>query len=208
MDPVSMALRVYGDLPSTCPCPFTARELAELESRNEMLVYLPSGISMSELCRRAGIQSNVNFDNDRLIRNVMVQESHWFICSSAKTPELMYHSGQAARRAFEDEGLHGMDMRRYLAMCLLFRHRFDALPDQTYWCFLLSGAYDRSGISIVGFDAHGVLSHHGWMRNFKSKFTGARYVVLAPRIEIVPETEHLPRAYRGQRRDGCEAGMD
>jgi hypothetical protein len=83
------------------------------------------------------------------------------------------------------------------------------LPDRLYWVFLHSGSYDRSGISVVGFDVHGVLNHHGWMKNFKAKFAGSRYVCIAPRIEVTLDTEALPRAYRAQRGwQGQEAAMD
>ena len=121
---------------------------------------------------------------------------------------MMYRSAVAAKRAFEDDGLHGMDVRRWLAFAATYRLRFSKLPDQCYWTFLLSGSYDRSGVSIIGFDANGTVSHHGWMKDFKAKFVGSRYVVLPPRIEVTTETESLPRAYRGAGRSGREADMD
>lgn len=198
---------LYGEAPAV-PCPFTPRELAELERTNELLVYVPARVTANQLCDRWGLARSVDFDADRLIRYAMVSEAHWFVASAAATPELMYRSGVAARRAYEDEGLHGMDVRRYLAFAATFRLMHGALPDQTYWTFLHSGAYDRSGVSIIGFDAHGVLSHHGWMRDFKAKFVGSRYAVLAPRVDIVPDTIDLPRAYRGGGRAGREADMD
>jgi hypothetical protein len=199
---------LYGNI-KIAPCPFTQREVSELEERNELLIYLPAGLQMKEMCSRWEIQSNVDFDNEKMIRNVMTNEDHWFVTSASKTPELIYHSAQAAKRFYEDDGLHGMDFRRYLAFAATFRLRFDALPDKAYWTFLLSGSYDRSGISVVGFDVHGILNHHGWMKNFKAKFVGTRYVVLAPRIEVTKETESLPRAYRGDRSlRGQEAAMD
>jgi hypothetical protein len=199
---------LYGEIPIS-PCPFTERELAELDHCNELLVYLPAQLSMSELCTRFGIRVNVNFENETLIRNVMVNEDQWFITSAQKTPELMYQTGISAKRNYEDEGLHGMDFRRYLAFAATFKYKFGQFPDQTYWTFLLSGSYDRSGVSIIGFDAKGVLNHHGWMKNFKAKYVGSRYVVIAPRIEIEPETEDLPRARRGRRgSQGKEADME
>ena len=144
-----------------------------------------------------------------MIKNVMIQEDQWFITSASKTPELLYQSGVAAKRIYEDEGLHGMDLRRYLAFVATFKERFNELPDQTYWTFLLSGSYDRSGVSIVGVDVYSVLSHHGWMKDFKAKFVGSRYVVLPPRIEITSATQALPRAYRGRKdKAGREASMD
>lgn len=199
---------LYGTV-EIAPCPFTARELDELENRNEMLVYLPAALSPKEMCRRWQIKCNVDFDNEKMIRSVMMTENQWFITSASKTPELIYQSAQVTKRIYEDDGLHGMDLRRYLAFVAAFRHRFDTYPDQAYWTFLLSGSYDRSGISVVGFDAHGVLNHHGWMKNFKAKFVGSRYVVIAPRIEVTEETELLPRAYRGEKgARGQEAAMD
>jgi hypothetical protein len=200
-------LALYG-APPEVPCPFTDAELEELDRLGEILVYVPARITANQMCERWGMKSNINFDADRLIRYAMTSESHWFVASASPTPELMYRSAVAARRTFEDEGLHGMDIRRYLAFAATFRQRFGKLPDQAYWTFLHSGAYDRSGISILGFDAHGVLSHHGWMKDFKAKFVGSRYVVLAPRLEIRPETADLPRAYRGGGRAGREADMD
>jgi hypothetical protein len=207
---VLVAVRqLYGDR-EIAPCPFLPEEVAELEASGEMLVYVPAGLSAKELCQLAGLRANVDFDNEaKMIRNVMVNEAHWFITAAASAPELLYRSGQFARRLYEDEGLHGLDLRRYLAFCASYRQRFDHLPDQAYWTFLLSGSYDRSGTSIVGFDAHGVLSHHGWMRNFRAKFVGSRYAVLAPRIEITPETARLVRARRGRGGpDGAEASME
>jgi hypothetical protein len=199
---------LYGDIPIT-PCPFTAAEIDELALHNELLVYLPAKLSMSELCTRFGIHTNVNFEHENLIRNTMVNEDQWFITSAQKTPELMYRTGVAAKRIYEDEGLHGMDFRRYLAFAATFKYHFGEFPDQTYWTFLLSGSYDRSGVSIIGFDAKGILNHHGWMKNFKAKYLGSRYVVIAPRIEVVPETEELSRAYRGKRgSQGKEAEME
>lgn len=189
---------LYGDV-SISPCPFTQTELKELDRYNELLVYLPAKLSMRDLCTQLGIRANVNFENESMIRNAMVNEDLWFITSAQKTPELMYQTGVNSKRIYEDEGLHGMDFRRYLAFAATFKYKFGQFPDQTYWTFLLSGSYDRSGVSIIGFDSRDVLSHHGWMKNFKAKFLGSRYVVIAPRVEILPETEGLPRARRGRR---------
>lgn len=179
-------------------CPFTEEEISELEKTDELLVYLPANLSMGELCDLFGIKANVNFDNERMIKNVMSKEDQWFITSANKTPELLYTSAKTAQRLYEDEGLHGMDFRRYLAFAGTFKDKFGEFPDNTYWTFLLSGSYDRSGVSIVGFDSQGILSHHGWMRDFKAKFCGSRYVVLPPRVELTQETEKLQRAYRGK----------
>jgi hypothetical protein len=199
---------LYGNI-DIAPCPFTEKERAELAENGEMLVYVPSGITPAQMCKNWGIRANVDFENEKMIRTVMNTEDQWFATSSAKTPELIYQSGQAAKRIYEDDGLHGMDLRRYLAFVATFRARFDVLPDKLYWVFLHSGSYDRSGISVVGFDAHDVLNHHGWMRNFKAKFTGSRYVCIAPRIEVTADTEDLSRAYRAKRGwQGQEAGMD
>ncbi|MBW4511118.1 MAG: hypothetical protein KME64_32075 [Scytonematopsis contorta HA4267-MV1] len=199
---------LYGDIPIS-PCPFTDAEIKELENTQELLVYLPAKISMSELCEKFGIKANVNFETETMIRNVMVNEDQWFVTSVDKNPELIYRSGVAAKRIYEDEGIHGMDFRRYLAFVATFKYKFGYYPDQTYWTFLLSGSYDRSGVSIIGFDSQGVLNHHGWMKNFKAKYLGSRYVVIAPRVEIVPETLELTRAYRGRRDSECkEADMD
>jgi hypothetical protein len=205
-DHVALARQLYGVEPS--PCPFTPDELLDLGRTGELAVYVPARLTAAEMCRRFGFAANVDFDADRLIRYAMTAEDHWFVASSSKTPELMYRSAVAARRVYEDEGLHGMDVRRYLAFCATYRLRFGVLPDQIYWTFLHSGTYDRSGISIIGFDAHGVLNHHGWMKDFKAKFVGSRYIVLAPRLEVTSETASLPRAYRGGGRAGREADMD
>ena len=199
---------LYGDI-DVAPCPFTAKERAELDAADEMLVYLPAGISAGQMCKQWGIRANIDFENEKMIRTVMNTESHWFATSKVKTPELIYQSGQAAKRIYEDEGLHGMDLRRYIAFAATFQARFDTLPDKTYWVFLHSGSYDRSGISVVGFDVHGVLNHHAWMKNFKAKFAGSRYICLAPRIEVTADTEAVPRSYRGKPGwQGQEAGMD
>ncbi|MGQ4647819.1 hypothetical protein [Lyngbya aestuarii] len=189
---------LYGDIPISL-CPFTEREIAELEYNNELLVYLPAKLSMSELCKQFEINANVNFKHETMIRNAQKNEDQWFITSASKTPELIYQTGISAKRIYEDEGLHGMDFRRYLAFVATFKYKFDCFPDQTYWTFLLSGSYDRSGVSVVGFDSQGVLNHHGWMKNFKAKYVGSRYIVIAPRIEVLPETEQLQRASRGKR---------
>lgn len=198
---------LYGE-GAAVACPFTAAELAELDRTRELLVYVPPRITANQMCARWDLPHSIDFDGDRLIRYAMVSEGHWFVASASATPELMYRSGVASRRIYEDEGLHGMDVRRYLAFAATFRLMHGALPDQAYWTFLHSGAYDRSGISIIGFDSHGVLSHHGWMKDFKAKFVGSRYAVLAPRVDIVPDTIDLPRAYRGGGRIGREADMD
>jgi hypothetical protein len=198
---------LYGTPPQT-PCPFTPAEIAELDRTNEILVYVPALMTAGDMCTRWGLRANVDFAADRLIRYAMTTESHWFVTSASATPELIYRSGVAARRSFEDEGLHGMDVRRYLAFAATYRLLFGALPDHAYWTFLHAGAYDRSGVSIIGFDSHGVLSHHGWMKDFKAKFVGSRYAVLAPRLEVLPHTAELPRAYRGGGRLGREADMD
>jgi len=199
---------LYGDV-EVAPCPFTEKEIAELDKTDEILVYLPKRLKPKELCEMWGIPANVDWDAEKMIRSIMVAEDQWFITSGSKTPELIFKSGQYAQRLYEDQGLHGLDMRRYLAFCATFRRIHGEWPDQAYWSFLTSGSYDRSGISIVGFDKHGVLNHHGWMRNFKSKFCGSRYCVIAPRIEITPDTFDLPRARRGERaREGLEADMD
>ena len=173
---------VYGSAQAD-PCPFAETERAEFEAAEgagELLVYLPSGATPAQLCERWRIRANIDFENEAMIQTRLKDESHWFRTSTSKTPELLHRSGIEAKRKYEGAGLHGFDLRRYLAFAAAFRHRFGELPDQRYWCFLLSGSYDRSGISVVGFNANGVLSHHGWMRNFRGKFTGSRYAMLAP----------------------------
>jgi len=208
MEDKQIITALYGNI-EVAPCPFTAAERQELDAHGEMLVYIPAGIKPAEMCKRWGIRANIDFENEKMIRTVMNNEDQWIVTSKSKTPELINQSGVAAKRIYEDDGLHGMDLRRYLAFVATFRARFDDLPDRLYWVFLHSGSYDRSGISVVGFDAFGVLNHHGWMKNFKAKFTGSRYVCIAPRIEVTVDTEDLPRAYRarpGWR--GQEAGMD
>lgn len=209
MDTAEYIEKLYG-IGKFSPCPFTVAEISEMTTTKELLIYLPAKWTSEELCDRFGIRSNVCFSHERMIRNVMTNEDQWFIASANKTPELIFKSAAYAAHVYEREGLHGMDLRRYLAFSATFRMMHGSLPDNTYWTFLLSGSYDRSGISIVGFDTNEVLSHHGWMRNFKSKFCGSRYVVLAPRIEITPETATLSRAYRGKGAnfDGQEAAMD
>lgn len=199
---------LYGDV-VPAPCPFTQEEIAELKETNELLIYLPKGLTPQEMCQRWDIPCNIDFKGERLIRTVMTTEDQWFLASAEERPELLYVSGQQAARIYQDEGLHGMDLRRYLAFAATFRLHFGRLPDQAYWTFLHSGSYDRSGISVAGFDRHGCLNHHGWMRNFKAKFAGSRYVVLAPRIEVVKETADIPRARRGQPGwRSLEASMD
>ncbi|MEI2582539.1 hypothetical protein [Scytonema sp. PRP1] len=198
---------LYGDI-AISECPFTEEEIGELSKTNELLIYLPAKLTMQQLCDRFGIKANVNFENETMIRNTMVSEDQWFIASNSKTPELINETGLFSKRVYEDEGLHGMDLRRYLAFAATFKYYFDEFPDQTYWCFLLSGSYDRSGVSVVGFDAKGVLSHHGWMKNFKAKYCGSRYIVIAPRIEILRSTKSLKRARRGNgSAEGKEASM-
>ena len=186
---------IYG-LKSFSPCTFTKKEQEELEHTNELIVYLPSNISPEELCDKFEIKTNINFKNEKMIRTVMDDEDQWFITAAGKTPELLHQTANEAKRIYERKELHGMDLRRYLAFIATFKQTFGEFPDEKYWSFLLSSSYDRSGISIVGFDKNGVLSHHGWMKNFKSKFVGSRYVVLPPRIEILPETEIITRSYR------------
>lgn len=186
--------QIYGvEIP---PCPFTSKEITELPKTSELLVYLPANASVADLCELASIDMNINYHTERMIYNVMVNEDQWFITSTSPTPELLYQEAKKARRIYEDQGLYGMDLRRYLAFVIAFKFNTGELPDQRYWTFLLAGNYDRSGVSIVGFDRHGILSHHGWMKDFKAKFAGSRYVVLPPRLEITPETEKLERAYR------------
>lgn len=200
--------RLYGK-EDFASCTFTEKEISELQQTDELLVYLPANLSMGELCDLFGIGANVNFDNEKMIRNVMSKEDQWFVTSANKTPELLYSSGRNSQRIYEDEGLYGMDFRRYLAFAGTFKDKFGEFPDNTYWTFLLSGSYDRSGVSVVGFDSHGVLSHHGWMRDFKAKFCGSRWVVLPPRVELTQETEKLQRAYRGKNSvAGMEAATD
>jgi hypothetical protein len=199
---------LYGDI-KPAPCPFTKEEIAELESTGEVLVYVPKAMTPREMCQRWGISANVDLESEKMIRSVMVAEDQWFVTSASPTPEMIYQSGQAAQRLYEDQGLHGLDFRRYLAFAATYKLLRDEWPDKLYWTFLLSGSYDRSGVSVVGFDKHGVLSHHGWMKNFKAKFCGSRYACIAPRIEITRDTADLPRARRGSKaRENREADMD
>jgi hypothetical protein len=208
MDDKQIITELYGNI-EVAPCPFTKAECQELDDNGEMLIYIPAGIKPAEMCKRWGIPANIDFEHEKIIKTCMNSEDQWVVTSKSKTPELMNQTAQAAKRTYEDDGLHGMDLRRYLAFAATFRARFDVLPDRLYWVFLHSGSYDRSGISVVGFDAHGVLNHHGWMKNFKAKFAGSRYVCIAPRIEVTLDTEELPRAYRGRPGwRGQEAGMD
>ncbi|MEM7725593.1 MAG: hypothetical protein AAF208_04390 [Cyanobacteria bacterium P01_A01_bin.45] len=204
---VNYVRSLYGEI-DISECPFIEEEINELSETNELLVYLPAKLTMQDLCNKFNIRANVNFENETMIRNTMVSEDQWFIVSNAKTPELINKTGIFAKRVYEDEGLHGMDFRRYLAFAATFRYHFGELPDQTYWCFLLSGSYDRSGVSVVGFDSKGVLSHHGWMKNYKAKYCGSRYIVIPPRVEILRSTKSLKRSRRGDgSAEGKESGM-
>ncbi|MBW4427754.1 MAG: hypothetical protein KME50_25765 [Nostoc desertorum CM1-VF14] len=203
----SYVKNLYGDI-AISECPFTEEERNELSKMNELLIYLPAKLTMQQLCDKFGIKANINFENETMIKNTMVSEDQWFIASNSKTPELINETGIFSKRVYEDEGLHSMDLRRYLAFAATFKYYFGEFPDQTYWCFLLSGSYDRSGVSVVGFDAKGVLSHHGWMKNFKAKYCGSRYIVIPPRIEILRSTKSLKRARRGNgSAEGKEASM-
>jgi hypothetical protein len=207
-DVKEVARKLYG-IGDVADCPFTEAEIAEMEQTNEMLVYLPKRITPKQMCDMWGIPANVDFDNERMVKTVMNAEDQWFVTSASSRPELMYISGQQAKRIYEDEGLHGLDLRRYVAFAATYKFLYDELPDKTYWTFLHSGSYDRSGISVVGFDRFGILNHHGWMRNFKAKFAGSRYCVIAPRIEVTRETCNVPRAYRGKPGwQSMEAAMD
>jgi hypothetical protein len=179
-------------------CPFSDEELAELDSLQEILVYLPGRESMQELCKRFSIRSNIDFRHEHLIRCVMTSEDQWFIAARQPVPELLYMTAHHAKRIYEDEGLYGMDLRRYLAFVGTYQAITGSYPDQQYWTFLLSGSYDRSGVSIVGFDHRGILNHHGWMKNFRAKFVGSRYIVLPPRVDRSAPSLLLKRAYRGR----------
>ena len=195
------------------PCPFTDMEIAELEAERdpmdaskprEMLVFLPKKLGPAALCEMWGMQSNLNFEVDSLVRTVMKAVDQWFIASTSRVPEHMYKTGDWIiefynRKRFMsgEQRLHGMDIRRYITFAGYHRELFGQLPDEAYWNFLWGASYDRSGILVSGFK-RGILNSHGWMKNWHAKFCGSRYITLAPREEINPETEHLRRVYRYQ----------
>jgi hypothetical protein len=206
-----MVYSIYGTTEiAVKPCPFTQAEIGELESTNEMLIYVPQEISEGQMIEAGKLVCGFNWDIDKnMIRSPMTDESHWLICSASPIPEMLGQSTQVISRVYEDEGLDGMDFRRYLAFVLTYHHLFNEYPDFRQWCLLVGGNYDRSGISLVGFDKYGHFGHHGWMKNFKAKMSGGRYVVFPPRKHITPETEQLQRARRGKRdKVGHDAGVD
>lgn len=206
------------------PCPFTDSEIDELahfrdpedfSKPREMLVFLPKNLAPDALCGMWGIKSNMNFANDGLVNVTMKDVDQWFITSTSRIPEFLSKSGDWIIDFYKgkmngEQRLHGMDIRRYLMFCGFHFEHFGRFPDQGYWNFLWATAYDRSGILVSGFDRFGVLSSHGWMKNWSSKFSGSRYVVLPPRDEVHPETEKIERVYRyddkgrnaGRRADG------
>jgi hypothetical protein len=63
---------------------------------------------MKQLCEHFKIESNVNFDNEKLISNTMVHEDQWFIASNVKHPEMLYQQATKAKESYEKEGLWGM----------------------------------------------------------------------------------------------------
>lgn len=176
--------------------PFTREEIKELNELNELLVYLPANISETELLNKLNLRCNINFNYEKNIKSISRHEEQWFIASANKIPEMLNVNAIRAKNIYDKKCLNGMDFRRYLAFLGSFYFKFGFLPDQGYWTFLLAGNYDRSGLSIIGFDRNGILSHQGWMKNFNSKFAGHRYVILPPRIEINDETVLLKRDYR------------
>ena len=89
-------------------CPFTNNEIIELQSTNELLIYLPADWTMKQLCEHFKIESNINFDNEKLISNVMVKEDQWFIVSNSSHPEMLYEHATKARIVYDEEGLWGM----------------------------------------------------------------------------------------------------
>lgn len=192
------------------PCPFTQDEIDELEATNEMLIYVPQEISEGHMIEAGKFVCGFNWEVDKgMIRSPMTDESHWLVCSASPIPEMMGQSTQTISRVYEDEGLDGMDFRRYLAFILTYHHLHNEYPDFRQWTLLVGGNYDRSGISLVGFDKYGHFGHHGWMKNFKAKMAGGRYVAFPPRKHITPETSQIPRARRGMRdKVGHDAGTD
>ncbi len=92
-----MIFLIYNNL-KIDTCPFTDEEISELDKTRELLIYLPSNTTMQELCEIFGIKSSVNFFNETMINNVMVEENQWFITSSNKIPEFLV--------ALEDHIIH------------------------------------------------------------------------------------------------------
>jgi hypothetical protein len=206
-----MVYEIYGSRDiAVKPCPFTQAEIGELEMTNEMLIYVPQEISEAQMIELGKFNTNFNWAVEQnMIRSPMTDESNWLICSASPIPEMLGQSGQNISRVYDEEGLDGMDFRRYLAFLLAYRYLTDEYPDFRQWCLLIGGHYDRSGISLVGFDRYGNFGHHGWMKNFKAKMAGGRYVIFAPRKHITPETAKLARPRRGVRdKVGHEAGID
>lgn len=206
-----MVYNVYGNRDIKIkPCPFTQAEIDELEETDEMLIYVPEEISEGEMIKLGKLVCGFNWDVDKgMINSPMTDESHWLICSASPIPEMLGQSAASIARVYEEEGLEGMDFRRYLAFILHYRYLTNEYPDFRQWCLLVGGNYDRSGVSLVGFDKFHHFGHHGWMRNFKAKMSGGRYVVFPPRKHINAETELLPRARRGVRaQDTHDSGVD
>lgn len=210
-DLTEMVYAVYGTTEiDVKPCPFTPAEIAELEETNEMLFYVPQEISVGRMLEIGKWECGFNWEVDHgMIASPLTEESYWLVTSASPIPEMLGQSGQKIARVYEDEGLDGMDFRRYVAFLLTYQHLFDETPDFRQWTLLVAGHYDRSGISLVGFDKFGHFGHHGWMKNFKAKMSGGRYVAFSPRKHITPETETLRRCYRGEKsKVGHEADVD
>lgn len=206
-----MVYGVYGTTEiAVKPCPFTQAEIDELETSNEMLIYVPQEISEAQMIETGKLNTNFRWEVEQnMIKSPMTDESHWLVCSASPIPEMLGQSTQAIARVYDEEGLDGMDFRRYLAFVLSYRHLTNEYPDYRQWCLLVGGHYDRSGISLVGFDKYGNFGHHGWMKNFKAKMSGGRYVAFAPRKHINAETERLERPRRGSRNKAThDAGTD
>ncbi len=189
------------------PCPFTDGEISELglerdaqdpSKPREMLVFLPKNLSPAELHGMWGLQSNINFDVDRLVGTTMKNLDQWFIIATCSVPEMIDAVcrdivAEYAHHTNGEQVVHGMDIRRYIAFLGYHLDLFGELPDRQYWNFLWGAPYDRSGILISGIDKYGVINSHGWMRNWRAKFAGSRCIVLPPREEINAATEHIQR---------------
>ncbi|MBU4360818.1 hypothetical protein KKC16_01425 [Patescibacteria group bacterium] len=87
---------------SVSPCVFTDKEINELKTTEELLIYLPKSLTVKQLCELFEIKSNLDFDNEKNFVNVMTKEDQWFITANSDIPELIHKSARQIEEIYND----------------------------------------------------------------------------------------------------------
>lgn len=161
-------------------CPFTREELAKAAADGWIPVVSPKGLTAHQLAEAFRFRTWATADP--LVTAPPEEEDLWFLTPGDLEPADANVPARDIRQRYEDSGMLGLSLQRYMIVVARLRHLTGQLPDYRWWVWIMRGRYDRSGYLIAGFDPNRMFSVHAWMPSFRASFVGSRPIRICERI--------------------------